>query len=257
MRPPPPRKLAVLPHLGLGDMLLFRGLVSGLCDAWDHVAVVCARKYLGSVTALFEDLAPRVSLVPVEEAHAISPAYGAPPARLRALEQMGFELLLLGYHAGGGAWRELDKSWVRAMYRQAGVDPALITERFAVPRSRAAQARAMLGRALAIAAGRRIVLIHDDAARPLEVPPLAADCVALHVDDPRIRSDNIFDYHDLLGAAEHVHCIESCFALLVDLAGLGTPMTIHAYAKDPDATLPYERPTTVVAAVLRQRPVTI
>lgn len=249
------RKLVVLPHLGLGDMLLLRGLVAGLCDTWDRVAVVCCRKYLASATALFEDLAPRVSLVPVAEAHAISPAYGAPrPGRMRALEELGFRVLRLGYHTGTDAWRALDPSWPRALYRQAGVDPALITERFAVPRSRGAQARDMLRRALAVAAGSRIVLVHDDAARPLALPPLAADCVALHVDDPRIRSDNIFDYHDLLAAASHMHCIESCFALLVDLAGLATPMTIHLYAKDPHARLPYQRPTTVVAATLRQRP---
>lgn len=246
------RKLALLPHMGLGDMLLCRGMVAALCERWDRVAVVCARKYVGSLTTLFEDLGDRLSLVPVEEAHAISPAYGAGPGGLRALRALGYhDLLLLGYHTGEGGWRGLDDRWSAALYRQAGLDPSLIASGFRVPQGRREQSRAMLRRALAIAAGRRIVLVHDNPARPLRVPAVGDDAVVLHVDDPRIRSDNIFDYLDLLAAADHLHSLESCFALLVDLAGLSTPMTIHAYARDPSAVLQYVRPTTRVAAVLR------
>ena len=249
----PTRKLALLTHLGLGDMLVCRGMVGALCEQWDEVAVVCCRKYLGTLTTLFEDLGPRVKLVPVEEAHAISPAFGAGPGRLAALEAMGYRLMLLGYHSGGGGWRDLDERWARALYRQAGLDPGLIAAGFVVPRGREAQARRMAERARQIAGGRRIVVVHDDPSRSqiLSRPALGDDCVVLHVDDPRIRSDNLFDYVDLLAAADHLHAVESCFALLVDLAGLGTPMTIHAYARDPEAVLQYERAS---ATVLRQPP---
>lgn len=142
--------------------------------------------------------------------------------------------------------------WSRALYRQAGLDPALMTAGFVVPAGRRAQAAAMLERARGIAAGRRMVVVHDDPARPLRRPAVPDDAVLLHVDDPRLRSDNLFDYVDLLGAADHLHCLDSCFALLVDLAGLGTPMTVHAYARDPAAVLQYARPSTRVAAVLRE-----
>lgn len=252
------RKLALLTHLGLGDMLLQRGMVGALCDSFDHVAVVCARKYLGTLTTLFEAL-ENVALVPVDEAHAISPAYGADPRRLRALEARGYSVLRLGYHAGhGGDWCALDPLWSRALYVQAGLDPALIHDNFVLPTGRREQAADMLRRARRIAGDRRIVLVHDDPARPLQRPATEdaghAPAVVLHVDDPRIRSDNLFDYVDLLAAASHVHALDSCFALLVDLAGLPTPLTIHAYARDPHAVLQYGRSTTHVAAVLRERP---
>lgn len=246
--------VALLTHMGLGDMLLSQGLVGALCERRGRVALVCCRKYLGTLGTLFEHLGDRVALVPVEEAHAISPAFGAGPGRLAALERMGYEILELGFHSGGAAWRALDPLWSRALYRQAGVDPDLVTAGFVLPAGRRGQAARVLAAAREIAGGRKIVLVHDDRSRPLRAPAPGPDEVVLHVDDPRIRSDNLFDYVDLLAAAHHLHALESCFALLVDLAGLRTPMTIHAYARDPHAVLQYQRPTTVVAAVLRSPP---
>lgn len=244
--------VALLPHLGMGDMLVFRGLVGALVEEHERVAVVCARRYLDSITTLFGDL-EGVRLVPVDEAHAISPRFGAPPARLRALEDMGYQVLALGDHTAD-AWRELDPQWAKALYRQAGRDPALIADGFALPSGRREQAAAMLAKVRAIVGDDDIVLVHDDDKRPLLLPALPPGCTAVHVDDPRISSDNLFDYVDLLREARHLHCLDSCFGLLADLGGLGTPLTVHLYARDPEAGLPYQRAGTRVQAALRHPP---
>lgn len=242
--------VALLPHLGLGDMLMFRGLVADLAKTHDRVAVVCARKYLDTIRTCYEDL--NVQLVPVEEAHAISPAFGASPSKLRALQDMGYDILPLGVHTGND-WRQLDPLWCRALYRQAGRDPSLIVDGFALPTSRHLESTAMLA-AVRHLVGDDFVLVHDDDKRPLLLPPLPPGCTAIHVDDPRIRSDNLFDYVDVLKHARHLHALDSCFAWLVDLAGLPTPMTVHLYARDSKATPPYQRSSTRLEAALRVPP---
>lgn len=117
---------------------------------------------------------------------------------------------------------------------QAGLDPDLMHTGFRLPKSRAAPSAAMLAEVRALCDGEPYVLVHDDAERPLLVPDSAFR--VLHVDDPRFASHNIFDYVDVLRNARHLHAIDSCFALLVDLADLGTEVTVHVYAKGPRST---------------------
>lgn len=245
------RKVALLLHLGLGDMLAFRGLVAATCRAADQVALVCLRKYTPTLETLFEDL--DVALIPVNDVKDISPTYGADGSRLRWLSDVaGYQVLTLGFHSGV-EWRHLDPWWTRAMYKQAGLDPGLIVRGFRLPTGRRQQARAMADAALALAKGRKIVLIHDDATRRLTRPQMPEDqYLVLHVDDPAIRSDNLFDYEDVLRAADHLHAIDSCFALFNDLGGFDVPMTVHAYARDPAMVAVYERCTrvTVVRSAL-------
>lgn len=229
-------RVALLTHLGLGDMLLCRGMVWALCQQCEKVVLICARKYMASIQTLFEDLTANLALAPVEEAHDIT------PAKLQHLLDAGYQILLAGYHADvTGSWMTLDPWWSRAMYKQVGMDPGLITRGFRVPEGRREQSRALLARAREICDGEDMVVVHDDEQRALTLPPLPDGCVMVHVNDPRIRSDNIFDYLDLLRAARHFHTIDSCFSHLVDLCGLDTPMTVHAYARNADMTPVYER----------------
>jgi hypothetical protein len=229
--------------MGLGDMLVLRGMIAELCRRHRQVALVVARKYLENLHTLFEDL-DNLAFVPVEEAHAISPAFGADGTKLRWLEEQGYRVLPIGYHTGT-AWTKLAPKWSRALYAQLGMPPDLIVEGFRLPTSRRAQSRQLLDKALDIAGTKPIVVVHDDSKRRLTLPPLPASHCVIHVDDPRLRSDNIFDYVDLLRVARHLHTIDSCFALLADLAGLDVPMTLHLYAKDAKGAQIYERTTHV------------
>lgn len=249
------RRLLLLPHLGMGDMLVLRGMVAALCDSCDRVLVVGLRKYRRSLECLFEDLAPKVALALVDSAADISPSFGAGSEILDAFQRDGYTPLLLGDHGSAADWRALDPLWPRALYLDAGLDPGLAMSRFALPESRADASKDTLAKVRHITGGKSYVLVHDDSARQLLLPDDYTDdeeTVILHVDDARFASDNIFDYVDVIKHAKHLHAIDSCFALLADLAGLGTPTTVHAYTKDHSMPDIYHPPGRV--RILRQPP---
>lgn len=93
-------RLVLVPHMGLGDMLVLGGMVRALSTRYDQVVVVCLRKYRDSLSAMFEDLGRKVVLGLVESAASVSPRFGADPVILRNLATQ--------YDApttpGGGAW---------------------------------------------------------------------------------------------------------------------------------------------------------
>ncbi len=247
--------LGVLSHLGLGDMLALRGAVSALARRHASVALVCLRRHASSARTMFEDDPGDIKLVLVDEACAIAPEFGADGGALEALRAAcGAGVLLLGDHASsaGGEWRRRGETWPEALYACAGVDHATWRPWPSRPRGRAAQAARMLERVRSLF-GDRYVVVHDDDDRPLILPASADGPALVHVDDPRLRSDNIFDYVDVLENATHVHSIDSCFALLMDALDVRTPLTVHAYARDEGAKLPYYR-LGGAAEVLRSRP---
>lgn len=241
--------LVILPHLGLGDALVLRGLVAHECarlaaagdGGRSKVYLVCKRAYLASLQTLFADL-PNLALVPVGEARDVSPAYGASRAayqRLVTLAGSPERVRAMGYHSGRRDWMNCPAPkgaqspggvlpWWQALYAHYGLDPALM-ELFRVPEPLPPQ----------IPRPREpYVVVHDDAHRKLVLPPAAQTARVLHVDDPAIRRDDIFAYVDLLRGATAVHAIDSCFAWLVrlDPSNHEAKMTVHAYAKHPPIT---------------------
>jgi SAM-dependent methyltransferase len=231
-------KVVLLPHMGMGDMLVLRGMVGALCARHERVVVVGLRRYRDSLAALFD--LPNVAIALVDDAEDISPAFGCPDAAaLKSFTDEGYSVLALGDHSGSGEWRALDpRSWKRALYLHAGMDPALMRD-FELPKGRAPQAAAMLAKVRDIVGdGTPFVLVHDDPERSLRLPAELGDASVrvLHVDDARFASDVIFDYAEVLRAAAGVHAIDSCFAILAGLAAPGVPVTVHAYAKDASAT---------------------
>lgn len=252
------KRMLLVPHLGLGDALVLRGAVGALAASCDRLVVVGLRRYRASLEALYSDLASEgLALALVDSATDISPAFGSDGAAIDAFVRDGHLPVLLGDHSpppapGAADWRAADPLWTRALYMHLGLDPALMRSGFSLPRTREARAAAMLARVREITGGAPYALVHDDPDRPLLFPELPEGTVCLHVDDARFRSDCLFDYVEVVRHAARLHAIDSCFALLADLAGLarddsapgpsagpapsarpgpGPRVTVHAYAK--------------------------
>ncbi len=231
------RKVLLVPHMGLGDMLVLRGMVAALSDKNDVLVLGFAR-YRDSLRCLFEDLAG-VSLGLMETTDKLA-------SDIRILQRQGYRLLALGEFCPG--WDRTAPGWTRRLYEQAHMDPGLMNARFRLPASRADAAAAMLAKVRELAEGRPYVLVHDDPERPLVLPEIADGVCVFHVDDKRFASDIIFDYSDVLRHAHHLHAIDSCFALLAHLGQLGTPTTVHAYARPGTPGDPSYRTTCVLHA---------
>lgn len=234
--------LALVPHMGLGDMLACKGLVSHLCDRvrageYDRLYVVCKARYELSLKSLYADLDAPISLLTVHD-DMDEATYQATYAWLQSRDM---QIVNVGYYVDGtDSWKLLDASWPRALYASCGVDPDLLYARFSLCDSlwRRDAARDMLDAVRRLAGGKPYVLVHDDqGTRELTLPPEVAgavgrgDLVCVHVDDPRICSRDIFDYLLVLRDAAAVHCLDSCFAWLMDLAAIDVPTTVHVYAR--------------------------
>ncbi|NBU17338.1 MAG: hypothetical protein EBS48_10095 [Actinobacteria bacterium] len=213
--------------MGMGDMLVMRGLVAALSAACESVVLVCRRAYVAAVSDLLSDL-PNVALLPVVDDAEIVRRFAPNTNTVAEFGRRGYRFMPLGDWARDN-WRALDPLWTRALYKHAGVDPELMYSGFRLPPP-SPVAQAMLRTVLRITDGKPYVLVHDDPRFLMLLPPACDDHV-LHVNDPRFYSDNILDYQLVLRHAARFHCFDSSFAWVVDLGGLGTPTTMHLYAR--------------------------
>lgn len=224
------RKVCIVPHMGLSDMLILNGLVRTACAERPEVLMFVKRSYISSLRTMFGDL-PNLRLKFVDTVEQLY----ANGFRLAAeAVDAGYALLLLGVHSSSADWKSLDTTWQRALYRQAGLDPGLMRSGFRVQRNEERE-RALLATVKA-AVGDAYVVVHDDPGRSLVLDRgfLPPGVPVVHVDDPRWRTKNIFDYASLIDNAIQFHALDSCFLLMADLMRLGSRAFCHAYVRTPD-----------------------
>lgn len=233
--PPPPSPLArdrvcIVPHLGLGDMIVLNGLVRETCKDSEEVLLFVKKAYVSSIRSLFGDI-KNLRLKFVDEAHEL---YAHQCRLMRDAVAQGFELVLLGQHSGSEDWKALDPVWSRALYRQAGMDPRDMHTQFNVARQPGRE-QAMLQH-VRRCVGDIYVVVHDDPSRGFVVDRshLPAGMPEVHVDDPRWRTSNIFDYAAVIDNAMQLHAFDSCFMLMADFMCLRARKFCHTYCKDPD-----------------------
>lgn len=221
--------VAVVGHLGLGDAIVLSGMVRTLCAARRRVAFFAKKPYASSLSTLFAGC-DNLELVLVDE---VDDAL----RQLRAFRaaRPEYEVLRLGAYAGDPCWSALDPSWARCFYLQAGLPPDLMYDAFRWGRD---PDRELARRVEELVGGEDYAVVHDDLSRGMALFLPASAAPAVHVDDPRIRRDDIFAYLEVLRRAAQVHAIDSCFLLMCDFAGLTLEAPpgkffCHAYAKDP------------------------
>jgi hypothetical protein len=225
-------------------MFVLRGLLAKLAET-KTIAFAVKAAYRAHAEGILGDVA---EAVPVDGGNAPEPAdlMAAVAEFYAAWEPRGYALLPLGgnFKETTAAWHQLHECWAHRLYLQCGLDPGLRFSGFGAPPGVAAAAersRALAARVRELAAGRPYALVHDDAARPLDRArlPLPWNVKVLHVDDPRLRSEDLFDYVDALAGAAEFHGIDSCFMHLAQHLALprgGGLRACHAYARGGDVT---------------------
>ena len=220
------KKVCIVPHLGLGDMILLNGLVRRVCGDSKEVMLFVKKAYISSVRSLFADIR-NLRLQFVDEIDDL-----ADGRQVAAVQAAGYDVMLLGDHAGSQQdWKALDPVWSRAMYRAAGLDPADMHDLFCVSRQPDRE-EAML-RFVRQCVGDVYVVVHDDPGRGFAVDRsrLPPGMPVVHVDDPRWRTTNIFDYVGVLENAMEVHGFDSCFMLMADFLSVRARKFCHEYCK--------------------------
>ena len=238
--------LCIVPHMGLGDMIILNGMVRTACRSRDDVMLVAKKAYANSMRSLFCNI-PNLRLKFVEECHEL---YANDFRLVHDIMAMGYELLAMGTHTTQ-EWRSLDPIWSRALYRQVGMDPDLMYDEFHV--SRNLDREALMLHVVHNAVGKMYVVVHDDPRRGYVIDRacLPHGLPIVHVDDTRWRSDNIFDYAQVIDNAVQFHGFDSCFMLMADFLHLGRRNFCHAYLKDADM---HDRFYRTDVTLLRTRP---
>lgn len=255
---PPGARVFVLAPLGLGDMFVLRGLLAKLAET-KTVAFVVKEEYLRHAAGLVADLVAELVPVPGAAPGSCSDLAAGLLAYRTRFATRGYALLPLGNW--DGAWAGLHECFAHRFYLQCGLDPALRYAAFGAPpglAAAAARSRALAARARAAASGRPYVLVHDDAARPLDrarLPPASDRLAVLHVDDPRLRDvsgvddagalgDSLFDYVDAISGAAEFHGIDSSFMHMIDHLDLPVRLRVcHAYARETPSSQLFRRTT--------------
>ncbi len=224
-------------------MIILNGMVRHMCALNGEVLLLCKKAYISSIRNLFGDL-PNLRLKFVVEMHEFTAEL------FREVDALGFDIVFLGQHSGM-RWRALDPLWSRALYRQVGLDPATMYSAFGVLRN--PEREQALLRKVREALGEVFVVVHDDVSRGYVIKrsSLPPGMPVVHVDDPRWRTDNIFDYAALIDHAMQFHGFDSCFMLMDDFLGLKARTFCHAYFKDPNLDQAFYRTDiTIVRAPL-------
>ena len=200
--------LLILPHLGMGDMLVVNAIVRHYAKE-NAVCVVCKHHNMTSSAFMWRDLT-NVELIGVagndndKEAKEVADH----------AEQQGFSVLRLGNF--GQKPFDVQK-WDREFYRQAGIDFQMCWNGFKVNRQPSREI-------YPIDTGKSdYCFIHEDRARghvinekylPKSIRGRKGGMKRVYA-DPK-RTDNIFDWWNIIDGATEIHVMESCFAILID-----------------------------------------
>ena len=120
------RKVFILTHLGLGDMITSVGLVRYLATLYEEVKVVCKKSYQKNVELLYSDDSV-ISIYPVDSDINISPKFGF-PINLFSEITKDYTTIMVGCHGGRKIY---DIPF--CFYEHAGLDSKYFWDYFHIP----------------------------------------------------------------------------------------------------------------------------
>lgn len=246
-------KVAIIPHQGLGDLIVSLGLIVAASKQSTRVVVVIPKKNQLTMSRLLGHL-KNVSLI-------VLPAFLKRGKifnfERRAIDLVDFCLRLRGFKSVPLGWRganyltgECGVRFDEDFYRQAGVPFEYRWKLFPKLES---TAQTQLVAELLAPKSRNYIFLHEDESRGFVVDrSLIRDDLAIvqpSLDPARFA---LVDYLDVLRGAVEIHCIESSFAALIDsIEELPVPKFAHRYARpeassDPAFEFSYRQDWTIL-----------
>ena len=201
-------ELLIRGHLGTGDMLVMNAIVRHYAKE-NAVCVVCKNRNMTMAAFMWRDLT-NVELVNVEdndndkeadEVCGVAELNGRPVLRLGFTGKKPFDV----------------QKWDSEFYRQAGIDFQMCWNGFKVNRQPSREIYPIdIGKS-------NYCFIHEDKARghvinekylPKSIRGRKGGMKRVY-SDPK-RTENIFDWWNIIDGATEIHVMESCFAILID-----------------------------------------
>lgn len=200
--------LTILHHLGLGDAIMLNGMVRHFAEK-DDVCIFIQKQHEDSVRFMYRDLTNiKIKLLNSTDAQEMwSQVEGQIlPLATYKLPNQHWDF------ATNGPLSEM-VNWAHSIYIQAGIPPKYMYSKFKVVRDRDSEIKYEHD---------DYVFIHDDVSRGMKIDTSHTNTYRVTRD--RLDSNsNIFDYLTVIENASEVHCMDSCYAWMINMMEIGNP----------------------------------
>lgn len=220
-------KVCLLPRLSLSELIYISGLVRALvCSRREEcdVMLLAKRDHVRPIRNLYADI-PGVRFKFVADWDDLTKE--TTPTTTGAAA--GASSLLDDIRAQGYRVVPLPSFREACPYSLLELSPALARTEFRLQRN-LDEERALLDR-VRREVGDVYVVVHEDEARRIRPQLLPAGVPAVRVRDPAWRTENVFDWVQVIDSAIQFHGVESCFLLMADALDLKARKYCHSYAE--------------------------
>jgi hypothetical protein len=186
-------------HLGLGDHLICFGLVKEILKKHSNINLFCKDKYYESVNFLYKD-ENKINIVQVDEENLGEYYKENNIDYLKDVIYVGFEK---------SAELQTIMSFDEAFYYIFNIDFQKKYENFYLNRDIESEKKIFEQYQVK---KNEYVFVHDDKERGYNIPIYGKNIVRPNF----LITKNIFDYLYLIENAKEIHCIESCFFVMID-----------------------------------------
>jgi|TARA_R110000823_G_C15808769_1_gene487960 hypothetical protein len=196
--------ITILHHLGLGDAIMLNGMVRHFAEK-DDVCIFIQKHQEASVRFMYRDIKDRIKIKLLNTTN----------AQEMWSQVEGKVLPLATYKLPTNVWNYITEgppsemvNWVHSVYIQAGIPPKYMYSKFKVVRDKNSEI---------VCEEDDYIFIHDDESRGLKI-----NKEGFRITPEKLsKNPNIFDYLTIIENAKEVHCMDSCYAWMINMMEIG------------------------------------
>lgn len=195
------KQLYIYHHLGLGDHIICNGIVRNIYKyKTQNLSLFCKPKYCNSVQYLYRDT--NIKIIPKDDYDVVK--------FLSTINNLN--KIFIGHHHLINFINE-GLSFDKAFYKQIGLNFKKRWSDFYVQRD-VNRENTLYEK---INPNKEYIFLHEDKSRNLLINRNFIENKNIQIIEPDIKlTQNIFEYIKIIENAKEIHCIDSCFRLLVD-----------------------------------------
>ena len=212
-------------HTGLGDMIIFNGLVREIIKDNIPTTIFVKHMYYDFFKEMYKDISEQLlqSITVANDGNDINEV---------AKIVVGKDSCILT-GCLGSKWPGSDPRFDETCYKQANVDYNKRWDSFKYARNIEAEMNIFKKYRVV---EKNYIFVHDDPLRNFVINRNLP--TNYHIVNPNINlTKNIFNYRYLIENAAEVHCIDSCFRCMIETFDINKNLYYHQYARHPTGKL--------------------
>jgi len=176
----------------------------------EHVCIFVQKHHLESVQFMYRDIEDRVKIKAVNTTNA-QEMWSQVEGRVLPLATYRLPIDVWKYIMEGPPTEMVNRA--HSVYIQAGIPPKYMYSKFKVVRDKSKEITCEYD---------DYVFIHDDERRGMKINSDHPNIFRI-TPDIITKNPNIFDYLSVIENAKEVHCMDSCYAWMINMMEIGNP----------------------------------